>query len=63
MGDLNKLKLVFFKKKEPNKWLAKQLRANLTTVSKRFTNTVQPYLATMKRFLNYRKPCERFYKL
>lgn len=49
MEDLNQLKLVLVKKKKTNKWLAEQLNANQTTVSKWCTNTSQPDLATLKR--------------
>lgn len=49
MEDLNQLKLVLVKKKKTNKWLAEQLNVNQTTVSKWYTNTSQPDLATLKR--------------
>ena len=47
--ELNQLKLVLVKNKKTNKWLAKQLGVNQTTVSKWCTNTTQPDLATLKR--------------
>ena len=49
MEDLNQLKIVLAKKKRTNKWLAEQLGANQTTVSKWCTNTTQPDLQTLKR--------------
>ncbi|WP_299336937.1 helix-turn-helix transcriptional regulator [uncultured Prevotella sp.] len=49
MEELNQLKLVLVKNKKTNKWLAKQLGVNQTTVSKWCTNTTQPDLATLKR--------------
>ena len=49
MEDLNQLKLVLVKKKKTNKWLAEQLGVNQTTVSKWWTNTIQPDLMTLKK--------------
>lgn len=49
MEELNQLKLVLVKNKKTNKWLAKQLGVNQTTVSKWCTNTTQPDLTTLKR--------------
>lgn len=49
MEDLNHLKLVLVKKKRTNKWLAEQFGISQTTVSKWYTNTTQPDLATLKR--------------
>ena len=48
MEDLNQLKVVLTKKKRTSKWLAEQLGANATTVSKWCTNTSQPDLQTLK---------------
>lgn len=45
MEDVNRIKLVLVEKKRTNKWLAKQLGVDPSTVSKWCTNTSQPDLA------------------
>lgn len=47
MGDINRLKLVLVEQKRTSKWLAEQLGANPSTVSKWCTNTSQPPLETL----------------
>lgn len=47
MEDLNRIKVVLVEKKRTNKWLAEQLNANPSTVSKWCTNTAQPDLETL----------------
>ena len=45
--DINRLKVVLAEKKRTNKWLAEQLGKDPGTVSKWFTNTMQPNLETL----------------
>lgn len=42
--DINRIKVVLADKKKTNKWLAKQLGKDQTTISKWCTNTSQPDL-------------------
>lgn len=42
--DINRLKVVLAEKKRTNKWLAKQLGKDPTTISKWCTNSSQPTL-------------------
>lgn len=44
MEDINRIKVVLVEKKRTNKWLAKQLGVNLSTVSKWCTNSSRPDL-------------------
>lgn len=44
MTKINKLKLVLVEKEKTNKWLAKELGMNETTVSRWCTNNIQPPL-------------------
>lgn len=46
---INRIKVVLVEKKRTNKWLAKQLDKDPTTVSKWYTNTSQPSLETLLR--------------
>ena len=46
---INRIKVVLVEKKRTNKWLAKQLEKDPTTVSKWYTNTSQPSLETLLR--------------
>lgn len=46
MEDINRLKIVFVKKRT-SKWLAEQLGKNPSTVSKLCSNVAQPDLATL----------------
>ena len=45
--DINRLKVVLAEKKRTNKWLAEQLGKDPATVSKWFTNTIQPNVETL----------------
>jgi len=45
--DLNRLKVVLAEKRRTNKWLAEQLGKDPTTISKWFTNSSQPDLASL----------------
>ena len=45
--DINRLKVVLAEKKRTNKWLAKQLGKDPTTISKWCTNKTQPSLETL----------------
>ena len=45
--DINRLKVVLAEKKRTNKWLAEQLGKDPGTVSKCWTNTMQPNLETL----------------
>jgi DNA-binding Xre family transcriptional regulator len=45
--DINRLKVVFAKKKRTNKWLSEQVGKDHATVSKWCTNTMQPNLETL----------------
>lgn len=47
MNDINRLKLVLVEKKKTSKWLAEQLGANASTVSKWCTNSSQPDIASL----------------
>ena len=49
MADINRLKLVLVENKKTNRWLAKELNVNPTTVSKWCTNTSQPDLYTLAK--------------
>lgn len=46
---LNRLKVVLAEKRKTNKWLAKELGKNPTTVSKWCTNSSQPDLQTLDK--------------
>ena len=52
MADINRLKLVLVENKKTNRWLAKELNVNPTTVSKWCTNTSQPDLYTLASLLS-----------
>ena len=45
--DLNRLKVVFAKKKRTARWLSQQMVINLSTVSKWYTNSSQPDVASL----------------
>ena len=47
MNDLNRIKMVLFEKKRTSKWLSEQLGVNPSTVSKWWTNSSQPDLASL----------------
>lgn len=47
--DINRLKVVLAEKKRTNKWLAKQLGKDPTTISKWCTNSSQPTLEVLLR--------------
>lgn len=47
--DINRIKIVLCETKRKGKWLAGELGANPTTVSKWCTNTTQPDLYTLQR--------------
>jgi len=44
---LNRLKVVLVEQDKTNKWLAKKLKKNETTISRWCTNEVQPSLETL----------------
>mgnify|MGYP002754421093 CR=1 FL=1 len=48
MSDLNRLKVVLVEQKKTGKWLADQLGKSTCTVSKWYSNTVQPDLQTLE---------------
>lgn len=47
MEDINRIKMVLFKKKKTARWLAGEMGVTPSTVSKWCTNTSQPDLATI----------------
>ena len=47
--DINRIKVMLVEKKRTNKWLAEQLGKDPATVSKWWTNTIQPSLDTLLR--------------
>lgn len=47
--DFNRLKVILAEKKRTNKWLAKQLGKDPTTISKWCTNSSQPTLEILLR--------------
>lgn len=47
MEDINRIKLVLVEKKRTSKWLSEQMGVNPSTVSKWFTNTSQPDIASL----------------
>ena len=49
---LNRLKVVLVENDKTNKWLAKKLRKNETTISRWCTNEVQPSLETLVEISN-----------
>ena len=49
MTKINKLKLVLVEKEKTNKWLAKELGMNETTISRWCTNDIQPPLAKLAK--------------
>ncbi len=49
MADLNRLKVILVEKKRTSKWLAEELGKNPTTISKWFTNVIQPDLPTLRK--------------
>lgn len=44
---INRIKVVLVEKRRTNKWLAKQLKMNETTVSRWCTNNTQPTIETL----------------
>ena len=49
MEDINRIKVVLVEKKRTNKWLAEQMGAKPSTVSKWCTNSSQPDVASLLR--------------
>ena len=47
MEDINRIKMVLFEKKRTARWLSEQMGVTPSTVSKWWTNTSQPDLATI----------------
>lgn len=47
--DLNRIKVMLAEKKKTNKWLAKQLGKNPTTISKWCSNSSQPSLDMLEK--------------
>ena len=47
MEDINRIKMVLFEKKKTARWLAGEMGVTPSTVSKWFTNSSQPDLATI----------------
>ena len=50
--DINRLKIVLVEQKRTAKWLAEQIGRDPATVSKWWTNTVQPTLDTLRQVAN-----------
>ena len=48
MNDMNRIKVVLVEKKKTSKWLAEVLGKNPATISKWYTNTSQPDVATLR---------------
>ena len=56
MSDLNRLKVVLIEQKKTGKWLADQLgksTCTVSTVSKWYSNTVQPDLQTLESIAQF----------
>lgn len=49
MEDLNRIKIVLVENKKTNKWLAKELGKDPSTISKWCTNVSQPDLVTLNK--------------
>lgn len=49
MEDINRIKVVLVENKKTGKWLAEQLGKDPSTVSKWYSNAIQPSLETLDR--------------
>lgn len=53
MKDLNRLKVVLAEQKKTGKWLAEQLGKDTSTVSKWYSNKMQPSLEVLRGLQRY----------
>ena len=49
MSNLNRIKVILVEKQKTGKWLAEQLGKSTCTVSKWWSNSIQPDLATLNK--------------
>ena len=49
MANLNRIKVVLVEQQKTGKWLAGQLGKSACTVSKWYSNSIQPDLATLEK--------------